>query len=269
MTNIIIDENSQSIKKTKLEQSMQHQQQLELNGNNKSMSNRKRSSIVAATQIRQRQQQQEEQELYHQQRQTQNNKYNHYSNNDNDLLLKFPSIILAGLLNLMLAIPFGVSYFPIEWGSGDGSSDSDEEHEFPLPGKESLGIRMFMFSTFISQVIFTFTSSFPNAIGMQMVENVPFCHTLAYICISEQGYTKSSLSTLFFLFGLASVLVGIVFYILGYYQLGNIVYFFPSHVLIGCIGGIGIFVMKVGIEVSMNTEFQLTLDCLRDIVWYT
>ena len=123
-----------------------------------------------------------------------------------------------------------------------------------------------MFSTFISQIIFTFTSSFPNAIGMQMVENVPFCHTLAYICISEQGFTKSSLSTLFFLYGLSSVLVGIVFYLLGYYQLGNVVYFFPSHVLIGCIGGIGIFVMKVGIEVSMNMEFHLTYDCLSEIV---
>jgi MFS superfamily sulfate permease-like transporter len=30
------------------------------------------------------------------------------------------------------------------------------------------------------------------------------------------------------------------------------VYFFPRHVIIGCIGGIGIFIMTTGIEVSAD-----------------
>eukprot|EP00586_Coscinodiscus_wailesii_P021266 CAMPEP_0172504374 /NCGR_PEP_ID=MMETSP1066-20121228/178172_1 /TAXON_ID=671091 /ORGANISM="Coscinodiscus wailesii, Strain CCMP2513" /LENGTH=667 /DNA_ID=CAMNT_0013280547 /DNA_START=86 /DNA_END=2086 /DNA_ORIENTATION=- len=38
--------------------------------------------------------------------------------------------------------------------------------------------------------------------------------------------------------------------------MGRVVYFFPSHVLIGCIGGIGAFVAKVGVEVTINTTFS-------------
>jgi len=120
-----------------------------------------------------------------------------------------------------------------------------------------------------------------------MVENVPFCHALANICISEQGFGIETLSTIFFLFGLASFLVGAVFFILGYFEFGQIVYFFPNHVLVGCIGGIGesifparifdtrfrcltisigFFVMKTGLEVTMNTDFPLTLQGLEKLV---
>lgn len=98
---------------------------------------------------------------------------------------------------------------------------------------------MFLFSTVIGQMVFTLASGFRNGVGLQMVENVPFCHALAYICINEQGYGIETLSTLFFLFGFASFLVGLTFFFLGYFNCGRIVYFFPSHVLIGCIGGIG------------------------------
>lgn len=72
-----------------------------------------------------------------------------------------------------------------------------------------------------------------------MVENVPFFHSLAFNVISVQGYGLEALSTLFFLFGLSSVLVGLSFYTLGKLELGRVVYFFPNHVLVGCIGGIG------------------------------
>ena len=98
---------------------------------------------------------------------------------------------------------------------------------------------MYLFSTAVAQLVFTFKSKFNNGIGLQMIENVPFYVELARIVISEQGYQMDALSTLFFLFGLSSVLVGIVFFLLGWLELGRVVYFFPSHVLIGCIGGIG------------------------------
>lgn len=70
-------------------------------------------------------------------------------------------------------------------------------------------------------------------------ENVPFFHTLAKLVVANQGYGMESLSTLFFLFGASSVLVGVLFYLLGHFDLGRVVYFFPNHVLVGCIGGIG------------------------------
>jgi len=60
-----------------------------------------------------------------------------------------------------------------------------------------------------------------------MVENVPFCQALAYMVVEEQGYGKEALSTLFFLFGASSILVGLVFYLLGNNGLGKMSVHFP------------------------------------------
>jgi SulP family sulfate permease len=152
----------------------------------------------------------------------------------------------------MIGIPFGASYFPVGWSSSssvadtgapsNAEGDDDVSGDFPLGQKEVLGLRMFLFSTAVAQLVFTFQSAFNNGIGLQMVENVPFCLELANIVINQQGYGIDSLSTLFFLFGFSSLLVGLVFYLLGHFKLGRVVYFFPSHVLVGCIGGIGLFI---------------------------
>lgn len=161
-----------------------------------------------------------------------------------------PAIALVTLFHLMVGIPFGVSYFPVGWKSSTALQSTDVEDDvlsesdggfimdgpFPLPGKEAFGIRMFLFSTIIGQLVMTFSSNFNNCIALQMVENVPFCQALTYIVVEQQGYGKEALSTLFFLFGLASVTVGLVFYYLGRMELGKILYFFPAHVLVGCIG---------------------------------
>jgi len=176
---------------------------------------------------------------------------------------QIPAIILIGMFHMMIGIPFGVSYFPIGWRatSTDDASQQDTDSEgvngpFPLPGKEALGIRMFLFSTIVGQIIFTLMSGFKNPIGLQMVENVPFCHELARLVIQHQGYGVDALSTLFVLFGIASLLVGAIFYSLGRLQLGRVVYYFPTHVLVGCIGGIGLYIAKTGIEVTMNSVFS-------------
>ena len=166
---------------------------------------------------------------------------------------QIPAVLLVCLLNLMISIPFGVAMFPAP----------DRQHgEFPLPGKEALGIRVFMFTTVIGQIVFTFASKFTSAISLEMVENIAFWHALAYVVIEEQGYGMDALSTLFFLFGLSSVIVGITFYCLGKLGLGRIVYLFPAHVLIGCIGGIGVFITLTSIEVSTGTSISFSMSGL-------
>lgn len=189
------------------------------------------------------------------------------------LVSQLPAVAVSSLLNLMMAIPFGVSYFPIGWSSGDaaaaaqGEVDSDGVNgSFPLPGKEALGIRMCLFSTLIGQIIMTFASRFDNCICFQMVENVPFFHTLAKIVLANQGYGIESLSTLFFLFGSSSILVGALFYVLGRLDLGRIVYFFPNHVLVGCIAGIGVFIVVSAVEVTTDTGFSWDLTGLKGII---
>ena len=176
------------------------------------------------------------------------------------------AVILIALLNMMMAIPFGASYFPVGWkalGEEDGiANDGDDESDgiqgvFPLNGKQNIALRMFLLATMIGQLVYTYKSKFVNAIALQMVENVPFMHALAKTVIERQGYGKDALSTLFFLFGLSSVVVGLVFYILGRLKQGKIVYFFPNHVLVGCIGGIGVFIVFTAIEVTTNTTFDI------------
>ena len=78
-------------------------------------------------------------------------------------LRQLPAIALIGIFHLMVGIPFGVSYFPMFWSShpGDTSTagfDDDsapihEEGQFPIRGKEAFGIRMFLFSTLVGQVV--------------------------------------------------------------------------------------------------------------------
>lgn len=174
---------------------------------------------------------------------------------------QIPAIALIGIFHLMVGIPFGVSYFPMYWSShpGDVSSESStgmdddissfhEEGQFPIRGKEAFGIRMFLFSTFVGQVVFAYFSGFKNPIGLQMVENIGFTKELAAVAISHQGFGVEALSTVMVMFGIASLMVGIVFFLLGKFQMGKIVYFFPTHVLIGLIGGIGVLLCKTGLE---------------------
>jgi hypothetical protein len=186
------------------------------------------------------------------------------------------AVAVVCLLNMMIAIPFGASYFPVQWRAGaagaadghtaDGGAGGDQDDidgTFPLPGKVALGIRMFLLATIVGQVVFTFTSKFSNPVSLQMVENVPFLHALCYTVIREQGYGVEALSTLFFLFGLSSIVVGITFYTLGALKLGRVVYFFPNHVLVGCIGGIGVFMVITAIEVTNDFKVSFDMDGVR------
>jgi hypothetical protein len=91
------------------------------------------------------------------------------------LLHQITAVAVICLLNMMISIPFGVSYFPVGWGAGDdvesdgGSSDTDDVHGiFPFANKQALGIRMFLFATLSGQFAFTFASKFTNPVGLQV-----------------------------------------------------------------------------------------------------
>jgi hypothetical protein len=165
---------------------------------------------------------------------------------------QLPAIFVVCIFVFMLGIPFGAAFFPTE---------------LDLPGKEILGLRMFLFASLISQLTFTYYSKFDNCVGVQMVENVPFYIELSRILLAEGGNGKSTISTLFFLFGLSSFIVGCVFYILGKFELGRVLYFFPKHVLVGCIGGIGLFIVKTALEVSTNTVLTFTIDGIENCLY--
>jgi SulP family sulfate permease len=60
-------------------------------------------------------------------------------------------------------------------------------------------------------------------------------------------------------------LIGLTFFLLGVFRLGSLIGFFPRHILVGCIGGVGVFLIITGLNVStrlQDDEFSLSLDTL-------
>ena len=74
-----------------------------------------------------------------------------------EIMDQIPAIVVMLLLILMVSIPFGAAYFPVKWSNehidaedtNDEADGDDIRGEFPLPGRESLGIRMALFATFV------------------------------------------------------------------------------------------------------------------------
>ena len=58
-------------------------------------------------------------------------------------------------------------------------------------------------------------------------------------------------------YAISSMITGIVFFLMGMFNFGYIVGFIPRHILIGCIGGVGFFLIATGLEVSARLEGNL------------
>lgn len=62
-------------------------------------------------------------------------------------------------------------------------------------------------------------------------------------------------------YAISSILTGIVFFLMGICGFGYIVGFIPRHILIGCIGGVGWFLIATGFEVTAvlpgNLEYNI------------
>ncbi len=61
-------------------------------------------------------------------------------------------------------------------------------------------------------------------------------------------------------YALSSMLTGAVFYAMGKFKFGYIVGFIPRHILIGCIGGVGWFLVATGFEVTARMDGSLEYD---------
>lgn len=68
-------------------------------------------------------------------------------------------------------------------------------------------------------------------------------------------------------YALSSVMTGLVFFLIGHFKFGFMVGFIPRHILIGCIGGVGWFLIATGFEISarMDGSLEYNLDTLRKL----
>jgi SulP family sulfate permease len=157
-----------------------------------------------------------------------------------------PAVLLGLLLNILDALSYGMILFPLG------------EPLFAALGAD--GISMFYVSTIISQVVFSSGGSiFKGGIGSEMIEVVPFFHSMAFTIMNRIGEDnpQSVLATTILAFSVSSVLTGLVFFLMGISGLGSLIGFFPRHILIGCIGGVGYFLLQTGLEVSARLPGSL------------
>lgn len=68
-------------------------------------------------------------------------------------------------------------------------------------------------------------------------------------------------------FALSSIMTGFAFFLLGALKLGSLIGFFPRHILVGTIGGVGWFLVATGIEVAGRLDENLvyTVPMLKKI----
>ena len=85
---------------------------------------------------------------------------------------------------------------------------------------------------------------------------------MAFTILNQVGKNrpKAVIATTILSYSLSSILTGAVFFGLGYLRLGSLSEFFPRHILVGCIGGVGWFLVATGLEVSARLDRSLTYD---------
>jgi SulP family sulfate permease len=82
---------------------------------------------------------------------------------------------------------------------------------------------------------------------------------MAFTILAEVGedQSKSVIATTILSYSISSVITGLVFFAMGACKLGSLIGFFPRHILIGCIGGVGWFLVATGVEVSARLSGNL------------
>ncbi|KAK4229131.1 sulfate transporter family-domain-containing protein [Podospora fimiseda] len=159
-----------------------------------------------------------------------------------------PAVIVGLLLNILDALSYGMILFPL------GS---------PIfAGLGSAGISIFYVSTIISQLTFSFGSIFRGGVGSELIEVVPFFHNMAATITDIVGdkNPEAVIATTITSYAISSMITGTVFYLMGKFKFGYIVGFIPRHILIGCIGGVGWFLVATGFEVTARMDGSLNYD---------
>ncbi|KAG0238992.1 hypothetical protein BGX31_003115 [Mortierella sp. GBA43] len=158
-----------------------------------------------------------------------------------------PAVILGLLLNLLDAVSYGMITFPLNMA--------------PFQDLGPDGISMFFVSCVVSQLVYSLGgSAFKGGNGSMMIEVVPFLHLMAETVVNRVGAEnrEAVLATTILAYALSTIMTGLTFMALGYFKLGSLVAFFPRHILVGCIGGVGWFLIITALEVSSRMTTELT-----------
>ncbi|KAI9050993.1 hypothetical protein LZ554_005103 [Drepanopeziza brunnea f. sp. 'monogermtubi'] len=160
-----------------------------------------------------------------------------------------PAVVLGLLLNILDALAYGMILFPL------GSQIFEK--------LGAAGISMFYLSCIISQLVYSCGGScFRGVVGSQMIEVVPFFHKMAFSILETVGEENphAVIATTITTYAISSIVTGIVFFLMGFFGCGYIVGFIPRHILVGCIGGVGFFLVATGFEITSRLNGNLNYD---------
>ncbi|KAI0694038.1 sulfate transporter family-domain-containing protein [Cytidiella melzeri] len=172
-------------------------------------------------------------------------------------LRALPAVVLGTLLNILDGISYGMIAFPTAG---------------VFAGLGGVGVSMFFVSTIVSQLVYSLGGSgFAGANGSMMIEVVPFFHIIAADIANQIGeeHPHEIIATTIVAFALSSLLTGLTFFLLGALRLGTLIGFFPRHILVGCIGGVGVFLIITGLTVSTRMaedDFSLSFATFKYLV---
>ncbi|PSN58749.1 hypothetical protein BS50DRAFT_682641 [Corynespora cassiicola Philippines] len=95
-------------------------------------------------------------------------------------------------------------------------------------------------------------SRLPGALGSMLVEVLPFLRAAALTIQRELGEDHPGLlPTVMATYALTSLLLGIMFCLLGLFRCGGLAAYFPQQVLTGIIGAVGISLCVLGLETTL------------------
>lgn len=163
----------------------------------------------------------------------------------------FPPLFLGVIVNFLNAVSYGMIIFPTH-----------------IPIFKDFGpdgVAMFLVSTIVSQfVLASGGTGFACGAGGFMLEVVPFLYLIIQTIIEDVGEENAHVvvATTMVAYALSSMVTGLAFFLLGYFKLGKLVGFFPRHILVGCIGGVGYFLCQTALETVSRVQLSyFELDC--------
>ncbi|GMF50884.1 unnamed protein product [Phytophthora fragariaefolia] len=184
----------------------------------------------------------------------------HSSSSNAHPLTKLWNSLMFGIVNSARAIPTMYGYAAIIF------SHSAFDHYMPLLSK------LVIFSSAIHQLMFTFMSSLPFAIGQVQNVGIIFLGAMATsICNAleedDSVTVEAMIATTIVTIGVATVLLGVCLVIMGRFKLAALASYLPMPVIGGYLAYIGIFCLFTGFALSTGTtinDFSSMVNTLSD-----
>ncbi|KAI1333644.1 hypothetical protein F5Y15DRAFT_421628 [Xylariaceae sp. FL0016] len=161
-----------------------------------------------------------------------------------------PAVILGIIFNLLDLVSTGTLVFPT------GLVADNEE-------VQAAGMAIFLVSIVTSQLALTFRGSrLKGAFGSMLIEVLPFLRQVAMKIQVALGPNAADavVPTILTAYALCSLIMGVVFFLVGLFRWGFIISYFPPTVLTDVIGSIGIRLLLVGLQLTLPTDSTVDLD---------